>query len=647
MNISSDPATALEYAARGWLVVPLHSPTERGCSCGRTDCTSPAKHPRTAHGLKDASREPAIIREWWRRWPGANIGIVTGPESGILVLDVDGKTGEESLIDLERRGFHLPDTLTVRTGGGGQHLYFLWPQGADVRNSQSKIALGLDIRGQGGYAVAPPSLHASGARYEVNESAIPPVSAPEWLLSLIREPQGAQARHRAPAAGAVSTEPISKGQRTPILSSLIGKLISQGVPADGIEAAALALNRTLSPPHPEEKIERMVADMVNRYPADAPPESTGLRFLKGTDIADEAVPWILESHIPDKTVFGIHGRPGDGKTRAALRIAADLSRGRTPFTGRPCTPRNVLILSNEDAPGRIRSLYQAMGGDPERLFVENADDAWWLGDLMRLDSAIADAGIGYVVVDSLASHSGKTDLNAHADTTRLLVPLRALAERHNSAVAVIHHLNKLITADHIAKVAGSIGITASFRHNLHVVPDPEDTALRLLVNGKTNLAPPNVSALRFALSPCEWRGTSALTIDEAYSLPTGTEEAPGKAVAWLQEALADGEWHDTGNLIRQAKSEFDLSRRSIFRTAERLKVERRKEGFGGPVNWRLSKSASVEATPAIGTNGTYGTNGDSNDLQAKKISAAPYVPLTGNEASQWHSWDGACGGLLQ
>lgn len=107
------------------------------------------------------------------------------------------------------------------------------------------------------------------------------------------------------------------------------------------------------------------------------------------------------------------------------------------------------------------------------LFVENCDDGWWLGDLKRLDSAIAESGVGFVVVDSLASHSGKTDLNAHADTTRLLVPLRALAERHNCAIAVIHHLNKLITADHIAKVAGSIGITASFRHNLHVVPDPK------------------------------------------------------------------------------------------------------------------------------------------------------------------------------
>ena len=638
---------ALEYAARGWLVIPLHSPTAHGCSCGRAECESPGKHPRTAHGLKEASRDPATIRAWWRRWPDANIGILTGPESGILALDVDGKQGEESLIDFERRCSHLPDTYTVRTGGGGQHLYFLWPEGANVRNSASRIAPGLDIRGQGGYVVAPPSLHASGARYEINESAILPALCPGWLLSLVQEPQGAEARQSAPAAGPVVCAQISAGGRTPTLSSLIGKLITQGVPADGIEAAALALNRTFSPPHSEEKIKRMVADMVNRYPAGTTQECTGLNLLNGIDISQEDAPWILENHIPDKTVFGIHGRPGDGKTRIALRIAADLSRGKIPFSGLLCCPRNVLILSNEDAPGRIRSLYGDMGGDLNRLLVENSDDAWWLGDLKRLDAAIVQSGIGFVAVDSLASHSGKTDLNAHADTTRLLVPLRALAERHNCPIAVVHHLNKLITADHIAKVAGSIGISASFRHNLHVVPDPEDVTLRLLVNGKTNLSPPNVPALRFALFPCEWRGKSTLTIEEAYSVKADSEERPGRADSWLREALADGEWQDAGKLQQQAASGFNFSRRSIFRAADRLNIERRKDGFGGRASWRLPKSASMGSAPAPGTHGTHGRNGDSNDLQAKETSCVPCVPFPVKQGSRWHSWESECGGLLQ
>lgn len=229
---------------------PLHSPTAHGCSCGRAECESPGKHPRTAHGLKDASRDPATICAWWRRWPDANIGILTGSESGILVLDVDGKQGEESLIELARHGCPLPDTLTVRTGGG-QHLCFLWPEGADVRNSQSKIAPGLDIRGQGGYVVAPPSLHACGRQYEVSESAIPSAPCPECLLSLIRCPASTQAQQSAPATGGVIEHP----NRTPHLVSLAGTMNKKGMAPAAIEAALLAENAAkCSPPLPEEKV---------------------------------------------------------------------------------------------------------------------------------------------------------------------------------------------------------------------------------------------------------------------------------------------------------------------------------------------------------------------------------------------------------
>src|SRR5271170_3264621 len=83
---------ALDYAARGWPVVPLHSWTGRGCSCGSApDECKPAKHPRTAHGLKDASAELDRILEWWKRWPGANVGLLTGV--AFDVVDVDGSEG--------------------------------------------------------------------------------------------------------------------------------------------------------------------------------------------------------------------------------------------------------------------------------------------------------------------------------------------------------------------------------------------------------------------------------------------------------------------------------------------------------------------------------------------------------------------------
>jgi Bifunctional DNA primase/polymerase, N-terminal len=267
---------ALEYAARGWLVIPLHSPAKGGCSCGRADCASVGKHPRTPHGLKDASREPPTIRTWRAQWPDANIGIVTGPKSEVFVLDLDpGKGGAESLRELERRFGPLPDTYTVQTGGGGRHFYFAWPQGGDVRNSESRIAPGLDIRGDGGIAAAPPSLHASGRRYEVAESAIQPVCCPGWLLYFIRKSQSAPAQQSAAGAGAVAGESVGQGSRTKHLVSLTGTMLKRKMAPGAIEAALLAENAAkCSPPLPDDRVRAIAHDIPRRYPHDE--ESTAV-----------------------------------------------------------------------------------------------------------------------------------------------------------------------------------------------------------------------------------------------------------------------------------------------------------------------------------------------------------------------------------
>ena len=85
--------TALKYANLGWPIVPLHSPRPDGsCSCqGGGNCTSPGKHPRIVTGKNHdhASIDPELIQEWWRKWPNANVGVITGERSGIVLVDVD------------------------------------------------------------------------------------------------------------------------------------------------------------------------------------------------------------------------------------------------------------------------------------------------------------------------------------------------------------------------------------------------------------------------------------------------------------------------------------------------------------------------------------------------------------------------------
>jgi Bifunctional DNA primase/polymerase, N-terminal len=152
------------YAERGWPVLPLWWPLAGGaCACGHAGCSKPGKHPLVRRGLHAATTDPALIRRWWTRWPLANVGIRTGAASGLLVVDVDGAAGMESLRALSRK--HGPVRAAwVHTGSGGWHAYLRLPEGWRVPNSVGRLGLGLDVRADGGSIVAPPSRHASGGR---------------------------------------------------------------------------------------------------------------------------------------------------------------------------------------------------------------------------------------------------------------------------------------------------------------------------------------------------------------------------------------------------------------------------------------------------------------------------------------------------
>jgi putative DNA primase/helicase len=145
---------ALRCAAQGWRVLPLHRAENGNCACARGEaCPHPGKHPRTRHGVKNATTNRKRIRAWWEKWPKANVGIATGRLSGIFVLDVDGKVGEASLEELQHRHGRHPKTVTVKTGKG-RHLYFRC-DGARVKNSAGRLGKGIDVRGEGGYSSAP------------------------------------------------------------------------------------------------------------------------------------------------------------------------------------------------------------------------------------------------------------------------------------------------------------------------------------------------------------------------------------------------------------------------------------------------------------------------------------------------------------
>ena len=268
-------ASALACAARRWPVFPAHGVINGRCTCNQASCPARGKHPITVHGFKDASVEVRQILAWWRRWPHANLAVVTGLSSGVIVIDVDPRHGGDDMLhDLEQQHGPLPDTVTALTGGGGIHYFFSHPgPGWRIRNDShgQRLGPGLDIRGDGGYVILPPSQHASGQVYAWDVCAGPqdvPVAAlPAWLFERLadRDEDPINRPEWADQLGAGELEPpILEGQRNSTLTSCAGSMRRRGMTRAAIEAALLEENRRCQPPLSKEEVSR-IAQSVSRY----------------------------------------------------------------------------------------------------------------------------------------------------------------------------------------------------------------------------------------------------------------------------------------------------------------------------------------------------------------------------------------------
>jgi hypothetical protein len=246
-------AAARSYAARGWSVIPIEA---RG------------KRPLVAWTeFQQRRAEPDEIDAWFRRWPEANVGIVTGQVSGLVVVDVDAPHGGlESLASLEREFGRLPDTVAAVTGGGGRHLYF--DHRREALRNRAGLRPGIDLRADGGCVVAPPSVHPSGRRYawepghapdEIALAALPP-----WFVDLLRHP--AQTGHSLAHWRRVVHEGVAEGERNATVASLTGHLLWRGVDPEVALELLLGWNRLrCRPPLPDDEVARVVQSIARLH----------------------------------------------------------------------------------------------------------------------------------------------------------------------------------------------------------------------------------------------------------------------------------------------------------------------------------------------------------------------------------------------
>jgi putative DNA primase/helicase len=262
---------ALAYARHGWPVFPL---------------VPQSKNPLTANGFKDARLDPAIITDWWTRHPDANIGVPTGALTGITVLDVDIKPwknvhGDVTLAALLAEHGALPPTLEQVTWSGGTQYVFTYVPG--MRNSSGKLGHGLDIRGDGGYIVAPPSrVHQDGreGRYEWRTllplQDMPLALMPEWIIARLRKPdQRPLPETTSSLPEAAASAAIPHGERNTGLTSLAGSMRRRGMSEEAMLAALTVENeQRCQPPLPEAEVRRIARSIASYPPADEAPNLT-------------------------------------------------------------------------------------------------------------------------------------------------------------------------------------------------------------------------------------------------------------------------------------------------------------------------------------------------------------------------------------
>jgi hypothetical protein len=481
----------------GFAVFPCHSVLSDGqCSCGLAGCKSIGKHPRTKHGCKDASKDPAQINDFWMIWPDANVGIATGPISGIIVVDVDtGKGADLSELFVAGIDQRIFATKRAKTGAG-THYYYKYPTGSNITLSASQLAKNIDIRGDGGYVIAPPSNHVTGNSYSWISEKIEMLEFPQgWIDKL----NAVKAARNAPAPSSPKAKPaatngnghsspfvvpppdpglrvpqqIDHGARNNTLSQIAGKLRHFGLSENAIYSALVIENQRVCKPPLDDSELHDIAHSIGRYkPATTINPATDDDQSSNPDYENTLRPFlyrdfltqkfedkeILAYHIGRRDIAIIQAPTNAGKTTKLRNVTLCMTAGRPfmPFyDGRKPikvayfdfendaqdVQRDLGIMDDVFTPAEAKLIGEnlivipkgLMGGE---LFQFNTHEKW-------ANELIRDNSVEFIIVDNISAAYDLNDENSNAEVTKKVIkPLLKMAYKCNCAFLFAHHYGK-------------------------------------------------------------------------------------------------------------------------------------------------------------------------------------------------------------
>lgn len=606
---------ALDYARRGWSVIPLRPRDKRPALAWSRFQTERAKK--------------AEIVTWARQFPGANLGIVTGAVSGVIVLDVDDACAWDDLF----YNYDVPRTPTAQTGKGW-HLYFQHPGGV-VRNFARKLP-GLDLRGDGGYVVAPPSVHPSGAQYswEMSPEDTPLAPCPEWLLDLIGS--GEEVTPSAPPVVPLpAPERNGKGPyelyAQNALNGEVGRLLQtqSGARNDTLNRAAFSMGTIIATgaidratvEHALSNAARLIGlgeeettktiksgiDKGMREPRDLsklriaqpkelpqlPTPSTipHLEIVKterpaGATWADmeqvlAPITWSWRGWLPNGLLTMVAADSGTGKSALCLQLAACFIRGLpwpdgTPYEGELgrilwCEAEAAQAVNLERAKtwGLPIAAFQSPLANPlDDLHLDDpahraAMEAWAFQDDIRV-----------IVLDSFSGSHPYDETSAEA--RELAKWLAELARNSGKPVMLIHHLRKrnaFDTAEEVTldRVRGGSALVQPARVIWALdIPNQADKEHKRLSVIKNNLA-------RFPESVGLRIGGEGVSFGDAPSVPR-KETLQDKAENFLMVMLGRSRGRDLASKLIEEGEQAGVSKAALYRAKENLNIVSTKVG---------------------------------------------------------------------
>lgn len=455
---------ALTYARRGWPVAPAHAARrDKTCTCGDRECDRVGKHPRTKHGLTDATTDEKTIREWWHKWPDASVLIRTGKvgDRYLVVLDVDPKhDGEENLAKLIVEHEELPETPRTITGGDGSHI-FMWskhPVKSSV-GSHGGIAPGLDVRAVGGYVIAAPSRHESGREYDWDAGAhpaeIPLAEAPAWFVA-VAGLAGERVKVKPSDVQGAEIAEIFEGGRNAALFKIACAIRRPGVGERAILASLRIINdERCRPPLDDWEIEKIARSAARNEPGDpVKDKDEPLKLITWAQIAKPLAPikWTLEGlGITTGAVTLIGGAGGGGKTMALQAMLVAIAAGRKVWNHFPVMQGRAIHIDYEQGERITNERYQRIANAMGINLLDLPADSFGLATLPRLtmkaDQATEDiivrtcTGARVAVIDAFRgafpdAKENESGVRQHLDM------LQHASERTGCAMIVIAHSRK-------------------------------------------------------------------------------------------------------------------------------------------------------------------------------------------------------------